>query len=302
MAVTVDGSGKYRDKHEDVRLVEPADVGKSFLPPAWGNSAIRAEVVRLALSGRVLPPVGDTLRWGDVARRAAMSRYGRLNGGRAAPALSGKGPDGRPLQGHRHTFYLPTDDDGDGRLDHLNLVTPGGLDAGELAAVASIDALNPGHRQPAVRASVEAIGAMADFRNALPIFGVSSSWRSLTPYVLPRHTRFRGPRDANGLRRMVDGPEDQVAREVATRWPDGTGLVRVQRVDPSEPIRPMIDGGSSGLPPFEFFRHRNSGSNGGGAFNVSLEWAEPISGPVALGFSCHYGLGLFVPAWVGKCP
>ena len=264
--------------------------------PRLSPNLIRAEVVRLALFGRSLPTVGDTVRWGDVTRRAAMSRYGRLNGRRVSPALSGKDAAGRPLRGHRHTFYLPTDDDGDGCLDHLTLATPAGLDAAELASVASIDGLNPGGGQPSVRASVAAIGAAADFRDAAPILGVSSRWRSLTPYILPRHTRFRGPRDANGLRQMVDGPEDQVVREVATRWPDGPGLIRVHRIDPGEPILPMRAGGGEGLPPFAFSRQRGSGSNGGGAFNFILEWPEPVLGPIALGFGCHYGLGLFVPA------
>ena len=267
----------------------PADASR------LSSNLIRAEVVRLALSAGPLPPVGDTLRWGDVARRAAMSRYGRLNGGRTSAALSGKDPGGRPLRGHRHTFYLPTDEDGDGRLDHITLVTPGGLDAVEVTAVASMDALSLGGMRRSVHVSVEGIGTVGDFRDVLPIFGVSSSWRSLTPYVLPRHVKFRGPRDANGWRRMVDGPEDQVAREVAARWPEGPRLIRVERGDAHEPIHPMIPGSAEGLRPFEFFRHRNAGSNGGGAFNFLLDWTEPVSGPVALGFACHYGLGLFVP-------
>ena len=272
---------------------EPAET------PGPSPNLIRAEVVRLALSGDPLPSVGDTLRWGDLARRAAMSRFGRLNSCRTSPALSGKGPGGQPLRGHRHTFYLPADEDGDGRLDHLTLFTPGGLDATELAAVASVDALSPGGKRSAVRVSVEGIGTAVDFRELLPIFAVSSSWRSLTPYVLPRHVKLRGPRDVRGLRRMVDGPEDQVAQEVSRRWPEWPRLIRVERRDIGEGIRPMISGGTEGLPPFEFFRHRSSGSNGGGAFNLLLEWPEPVSGPVALGFSCHYGLGLFVPAWIG---
>ena len=269
---------------------DPAD------PPQFSRNPIRAEVVRLTLSGRLLPPVADTLRWGDVARRAAMSHYGRLNGGRTSPELSGKDPGGRPLRGHRHTFYLPTDEDGDGYLDHLTLVTPGGLDVTELAAVASIDALSLGGMRLEVRVSIEGIGVVGDFRDTLPIFGMSSKWRSLTSYVLPRHVKFRGPRDANGRRRMVDGPEDQVRHEVETRWPERPRLIRVERRDAREPIRPMMAGSAEGLLPFEFFRHRNTGSNGGGAFNFLLEWTEPVAGPVALGFSCHYGLGLFVPA------
>ena len=263
--------------------------------PPLSPKVIRAEVVRLALSGETLPTTGDTLRWGDIARRAAMSRYGRFNGHGVSRTLSGKDGDGRPLRGHRHTFYLPTDEDGDGRLDHLTLITPAGLDAVELAAVASIDTLSLGGKRTTVHAKVEAIGGVADFRSETPIFGVSSRWRSLTPYVLPRHVRFRGPRNAGGFRRMVDGPEEQVHREYSARWPQGPKLVGVKRMDPAEPIPPMTPGKSAGLPSFEFFRHRNSGSNGGGAFNFLLELAEPIPGPLALGFGCHYGLGLFIP-------
>lgn len=265
---------------------------------SFSPSVSRAEVVRLVLAGNALPSVSETLRWGDVARRAAMSRYGRLNGQAVSGALSGKDREGRPLRGHRHTFYLPTDEDGDGRLDHLTLVTLAGLDALELAAVASIDTLSLGGQGLTVHARVESIGGLADFMEEALMFGVSSRWRSLTPYVLPRHVKLRGPRDARGLRRMVDGPEDQVVQEASTRWPEWPRLIRVERRDVRERIRPMIPGSTEGLPPFGFLRQRNSGSNGGGAFNLLLEWSAPVSGPVAMGFSCHYGLGLFVPAWV----
>ncbi len=27
-----------------------------------------------------------------------------------------------------------------------------------------------------------------------------------------------------------------------------------------------------------------------------IEFAEPVQGPLALGFGCHFGLGLFIPA------
>ena len=259
-------------------------------------SASATEVVRFALVSQPLPRVGDTLWWGDVARRAAMSRYGRRNAGGVSPALSGKDPAGKPMQGHRHPFYLPIDEDGDGRLDQLTILTPGGLSAEEFDAITSIDALHPGGSRRSVRICVEGQGCVADFRSSVPIFGVSSRWRSLTPFVLPRHVKFRGPRDDRGFRRMVDGPEDQIAREYSARWSEGPKLVRVKRRDPGEPILPMAAGKSSGLPPFEFFRHRHSGSNGGGAFNFLLELEAPIPGPVALGFGCHYGLGLFVPA------
>ena len=253
-------------------------------------------VIRFALVGEFLPPVGDTLRWGDVARRAAMSRHGRGNEGGVSAVLSGKDGAGRPLRGHRHAFYLPTDEDGDGRLDHLTFLSLSGLSAEEFDAVTSIDALHPGVNRNPVRICVEGHGPAADFRKASPIFGVSSRWRSLTPFVLPRHTKFRGPRDDQGWRRMVDGPEEQVRREASLRWGDGPEVISVERRDRGEAILPMAQGGATGTPPFGFFRHRLSGSDGGGAFNFTIELSEPVAGPVALGFGCHYGLGLFVPA------
>ena len=46
-----------------------------------------AQVVRFALAGKVLPMTFDTLRWGELARRSAMSRYGRNNNGEVSQAL-----------------------------------------------------------------------------------------------------------------------------------------------------------------------------------------------------------------------
>ena len=59
----------------------------------------------------------------------------------------------------------------------------------------------------------------------------------------------------------------------------------------------MRSGRSDGFRPFDFFMYRQGGgSNAGGAFNFELEFEEPFCGPIALGFACHYGLGLFVPS------
>ena len=65
---------------------------------------------------------------------------------------------------------------------------------------------------------------------------------------------------------------------------------------------PVKRGESSGLRPFDFFRHkrRGGGSNGGGAYNFTIKFDQPVRGPIALGFACHYGLGLFVPVKDGQ--
>lgn len=263
-------------------------------PQTRGRGA-GATVVRFALSGKVLPMAFDTLRWGELARRAAMARYGRRNDGRNSEMLSGKDDSGKPLSGeHRHAFYLPTDEDGDGRLDHLTVWTPGELSEKEFKAIVSVNALNRGGGRDPIQLSYLAHGKEGEFHGVSPLFEKSKRWRSLTPYVLPRHVKFRGPRDENGQRRMVDSPEDQITQEVSRRYP---GLLRVATSDHREPIAPMRSGRFNGFRPFEFFRYRSGGgSNGGGAFNFTVEFEKPVCGPVALGFACHYGLGLFVPA------
>ena len=256
-------------------------------------------VVRFAMDGNPSPMGFDALRWGELARKSAMAQYGRRNEGGNSEKLSGKDASGKPLSGrHRHAFYLPTDEDGDGRLDHLTVWTPGGLkNEREFEALASVQELNPGRGRTPVRLSYLAHGRESDFHGVSDLFGESRRWRSLTPYVLPRHVKFRGPRDENGLRRAVDSPEAQIGREASLRYPDGPRLQSVDIAHDRRRIQPLRSGRFNGFRPYEFFRHRRGGgSNGGGAFNFTLEFESPVPGPVALGFACHYGLGLFVPA------
>ena len=241
------------------------------------------QVVRFALSGKVLPMVKDTLRWGEVARIRAMSRYGWKNDRAKSPTLSGKDSAGKPLKGHRHAFYLPTDEDRDGRLDHLTIWVPGGLDNKEFEAVVSMEKIwLPDRRDDALQLAYQSHGPVNDFIGVSDLFDMSNRWRSLTPYVLTRHVKFRGPK---GNRHAVDSPEDQIKREVSLRCPDNRYQLSVK---PSEPI--------GGTRPIDFFRYRRGGgSNGGGAYNFEIEFSKPVPGPIALGYACHYGLGLFVP-------
>ena len=243
-------------------------------------------VVRFGLSGKVLPMAFDTLRWGDVARDAAMSKYGKQNDGAASETLSGKDESGKPLRGHPHAFYLPTDENGDGRLDHLTIWAPGGLDAKEFKAVVSVQELNRGGGRDPLQLVYQAHGREEDFADVSCLFGTSKRWRSLTPYVLTRHRK-----------RDSDSPEEQIAREVKLR----PGLPQLVNVilehNPKKHIAPMKQQRSDGFRPFDFFTYRQGGgSNAGGAFNFELEFEEPVGGPIALGYACHYGLGLFVPS------
>lgn len=255
--------------------------------------AAGATVVRFAMAGNPPPMTSDTLRWGELARKCAMAKYGRQNSKGKSKMLSGKDASGAPLQGHRHAFYVPTDEDGDGWLDHLTVWTPGGLGEDEFKALVSVKALNPGGQREPVQLVYQAHGNIDAFASVSRLFRSSRRWRSLTPYVLTRHVKFRGPKEQ---KKTVDSPEDQIRREFHLRYPDGPAMTDVTIVGHRERIRPIQEGHSSGLRPFDFYRYKRGGSNGGGAFNFELEFEEEVCGPLLLGFACHYGLGIFVPA------
>jgi CRISPR-associated protein Csb2 len=79
---------------------------------------------------------------------------------------------------------------------------------------------------------------------------------------------------------MVDGPFEQVALEMERR-----GL----------PV-PVAISALPGARWLEFRRHRRGHESLGWAYGFELETPEPVQGPLALGWGCHFGLGLFLPA------
>ena len=98
-----------------------------------------------------------------------MSQYGRQNDGAKSPKLSGKDASGKPLEGHQHAFYLPTDEDGDGQLDHLTVWTPGGLEEREFQVVVSMTTLNPGGGRYPLQLAYQAHGMRGRFRRSLSL-------------------------------------------------------------------------------------------------------------------------------------
>jgi CRISPR-associated protein Csb2 len=253
-------------------------------------------VVRFALFARPLPLVTDTMRVADLMHRSAVAWFGgRNNPTSKSQTLSGLGADSKPLIGHRHAFYLPTDEDGDGRLDHLTVWAPGGFTMKEVEALAAVPCLKSDEDREILLAFL-GCGDLEDFREAQeitrqhPIFGRSMVWQSITPFTLVRHPKVRRGQ-------LVDGPEQQVSLEFSRRrsFPEhlahyGTGQLQ----EPPE-ILPAIPCANRPLYPLEFYRWRKGGPAAPGAYFFRLTFNQPIAGPLALGYGCHFGLGQFAP-------
>ncbi|MCI0440126.1 MAG: type I-U CRISPR-associated protein Csb2 [Chloroflexi bacterium] len=255
---------------------------------SYGNRV--SNVVRFAVSGAVRPLVTDAMQIAELARRSAMSQYGRANQDAASPTLSGKAASGAPLTDHQHAFYLPTDEDEDGKIDHLTVWAPRGFDDSELDALSSMRMLNPGGGRPPLQLVFQSCGVEDEYRKDVSIFREFSTWRSITPFVLNRHVKLRGPKDS---KQFVDGPEDQLRKEIQRRNSITASLEHVEVKAPQHPIELK---NARGFRPIEFYRwRRNGGGHGQGTYNFRIVFDAPVAGPIALGYACHFGLGLFVP-------
>ena len=256
-----------------------------------------AQVVRFGLAARPLPLITDTMRVADLMHRSATAWFGgRNNLTSKSQTLSGRGADSKPLTGHQHAFYLPTDEDRDGRLDHLTVWAPGRFTMEEVETLAKIRCLKSNDDRE-ILLSFLGYGDLEDFRQTQgissehSIFGRATVWRSVTPFSLVRHPKVRQGR-------LMDGPEQQVNLEFNRRRssPEHSELYGTAQMQEPVEILPAIPWANRPLYPVEFYRWRKGGPAVPGTYFFRLTFDKAITGPLALGYGCHFGLGQFAPA------
>jgi CRISPR-associated protein Csb2 len=123
------------------------------------------------------------------------------------------------------------------------------------------------------------VGNRDDWANT-PLFCCSRQWQSVTPFVPPRHQRTRG--------RKRETPVQQLQAELQRRgFPHPVAVYDL----------PQRELNGRSLRWIEFRRERlfGGGSRGQGVgYGFVIEFAEPVAGPLCLGYGCHFGLGQFV--------
>ena len=265
-------------------------------------------VARYLLDGPTLPSVERTLPLAETLRRYLMGHCRRIREAEIArgssglstvrervncPIFSGKDADGLPLRdGHRSAFFLPADEDGDGRIDHLTVFARDGFGGFVSLEARAIDALRSIRFDDAeLSLRLVGLGTEGEF-SASAVFGPSAVWESATPFVVTRHLKKRGTkRDPAEWFGSPEGLGDFVAavlaEELQRREFRNASVSRLDRIGPLE-LRPLD---------FRLFRSK-AGDDGGrrprGAFR--LVFPCPVLGPISLGHSCHFGLGLFLRA------
>ena len=243
-------------------------------------TALTATTARYILIGKPLPRVEDTVRIGELFRRAVMSEAKKLYGEDAIPSvISGHG---LPKENrHRHAFYLPWDspisgrtNGGDGRIDRLIFHLPDGMDQHTRQIAERLNRLwsRDGGEWQIVLENIGEAEAGGD------LLAKVSEWESVTPYLHPWH-----------MKRGFDVGA-QIRRECAMRgMPEPVELTPLPAIKVGAQLRQSLH--------FRRFREKRDleQPDRQGSF-WRIRFAQPVDGPMSLGFGCHFGLGLFRPA------
>jgi CRISPR-associated protein Csb2 len=197
--------------------------------------------------------------------------------------MAGKDADGRPLQGHQHAEFFVWYEAGSAtRLLVWRDGRPFDVDETRAMLAAAAQELSwaaPGDDADAWKVRLipltEAVAPPPGFDGTL-----YRVWESVTPYVPPRHY-LRG-----GKPREQESIENQVRRELRLRK-----LVREVdgvKVSVLEPQWVAVH-----LPRARRNLRAFLGDCRG--YRLRVELPEPVSGPLRLGHSSSFGLGLFRP-------
>ncbi|MGH8470374.1 MAG: type I-G CRISPR-associated protein Csb2 [Gammaproteobacteria bacterium] len=240
---------------------------------------------RYSLYVKPLPRIEDAVRIGEALRFAVMGRAKRLLGPDALPKeLSGHnmGDDNR----HGHAFWLP-DPGTNGEIEHLLVHAPDGLSPDAIRVLTALEQIKRDEGEP-LRLMLEGLGSSTLFDKFTPLVGEAEVWHSVTPYLHPWHLKKPQMRSPAAIAKAIF---EQLRRE----W-HGRGIGLPDLVDIRELL--SVQHGGRALRPLHFHRFRRKRGlvqpDTLGRL-LELRFAQPVRGPLALGFGSHFGLGLFAP-------
>ena len=216
------------------------------------------------------PPLQATVLVADAFRSAALAALDSNGRNHHSFLLSGRHEDGALDRDHKHAYYLPEPAlDGSPSLVGLIVAAPAStFSEEEIVALRAVTRLQ--WNGPSTTISLQFIGI-----DDAAVATVASRWTSSTPYVPLR--RFWG---THGKRHLT--PDKQFAAELRDH-PIASDIVSLG-VRPWVEVRVRVAPSANDKQP-----RRRQG------FRVTFTTRTPLCSPIALGHSCHFGLGQFKP-------
>ena len=226
---------------------------------------------------RVEPPgphLALTLRVMEALRSASVQVRHRAGYGPYPAAFHGE-----DRAGHKHAFWLPEDEDGDGLIDHIVVYCANGIDALTISGLAAVRSFRVGRMKYRLRPSWMGARPVGGF------FGPAVHWRAMTPYITPRHRLTKTGKERPGCKLEV-----QFAREIELRK-----LPAPLSVD----WQPSTWCGEDSVLASQFITERRKPGEGPPGDAVAsfphVSFAEAVPGPLAFGYGAHFGMGLLTP-------
>lgn len=272
-----------------VRYRRPADALKAVAdpvppcrPPRMNTRSLTT--ARFTLYGKPLPRVEEAVRLGEDLRQAVMGLAGRLIGENAVPPeLSGHGlPEDNP---HGHAFWISEPDER-GEVRHVLIHVPMGLSDSAVRVLTALRKIR--YRERDLTVVLEGIGAAELFAPRTTLVQKATVWRSVTPWLYPWHLKRSAFRSPGALHAAL---LVQLQKEWQKRNKSSPEILSMREL-------PTVDFSGRRLSPVHFrrFRQRPGLTQPDRTGHLlELEFESPVRGPLALGFGCHFGLGLFAP-------
>lgn len=264
-------------------------------------------LARYAIAGPVLPRLTDALRIGERGRHFLMGCSKRVEeSGTAGVVFSGKNPDGSPLdECHQHAHYLCESRE-DGRISIFNVFAPMGFSASDERALNRLSRMygDSGHDLQLILLGIghpEDFGGRDERRGQSTALATSNVWVSRTPFIPTRHLKLRldreQQRDPEQVRMATTRELTALIRHELSHRATFRGLADVVEIEP------ILDhdqcGTFLGGTFTSWLKFARSRSKGGGrqasshGYGFRLTFPEDVTGPIALGYGAHFGLGLF---------
>lgn len=262
----------------------------------------------------VLPSKKETVDIADKIRSSLMKMHQI-----PSKVFAGKKEDGKPLEGNEHAFYLPYDEDGDGRLDHVIVYSTMGFDYMHQQALFKIRKLYGYPLKRELNLMLLGMGKIDEIQDnkISKIIGYSKVWKSVTPFLLTRHPKKT--RTGNWKEEHLQDIEIRVPSDKGY-YPNEEHLLQDYGVMPHNPSIILKDGAVSQLlraiqqlgierpvaiKPIpgtkdsrwlEFKRYRRGKSDPAISvpYGFELEFANNVRGPISIGYGAHQGLGMFI--------
>jgi CRISPR-associated protein Csb2 len=260
------------------------------------------QMIQFAVGGRVYPPLSQWIRVTERFRGILLKEIaGRSTGNHLAnfdrlPAterdrfalMSGKMSSGIPLIGHQHAYFALYPDEF-GLPTRLIVFRRTPFESEEIEALMAASEKTLSWQPQGQDWQLRFVPLPF---SVPPPFGLAfdsqrtSKWKSLTPFVSPGgRLHFR----KNGRMRPGETPE-RLLENLLLR--NGYPRPRIQRITAAE--------GAEWVAVHESKEQRAIRRKAGTravlpGYRFEIQFPEPVSGPICVGHSCHFGLGLFIP-------